>query len=159
MLDKKTTKYNPGDLLAVTIKPDDKIQGSFNVEPPSARMLSFNQYYHEKLARLMGPKDSHPFDYWFRLEISEPIGDDVYTNPRMHLHGVVRINSKYGVFKWLMDVIPDLLIHARLQIGHITDLPGWLEYCTKQQEYIPKGMALLSNCTHNPRDWKGPGEG
>lgn len=146
MYDEKTFQntYQKGDLLAVTICPDDKMQG-FNTP---TRYLDFKSYYCAKLNRLA--EDGKLFQYNFRLELSEPIGEVNGEGPRLHLHGVIKLPTNLSVFKWLNDVMPDLLIHARLKIDHIKDeayLAGWYKYCYKQLPIMPV-MATINN-----QDW------
>lgn len=147
MLDKKTprmVKYNEGDTLSITIKPDDKLQGDFNKTGGIERLLDFYNYYNTKLNRLMNPKH---YTFWFRVELSEPIGEDVHNQPRFHLHGYIKLKTKHAVFIWLTEVMPDLLIHARLQINHLIDDENnsWIEYCKKQHLYIPRNQSTISN--------------
>lgn len=133
------TVYHQGDLLAVTIAPDDKVQGYLGKE----RYSNFVKYYSTKFERLSDPKE---YDYWFRIELSEPIGEVKSEGPRLHLHGLVRLKTKNAVFKWLYMIMPDLLQHAILNIKHCSEdrVSGWLAYCNKQNEYIPK-PGYLSN--------------
>lgn len=153
MYDEKI-KYNDGDILAVTIKPDDYLQGEHLKQSASARIMEFYQFYSQKLSRLMQNKQQCHYDYWFRIEISEPIGENVCAVPRMHLHGIIRLNTRYSVMTWLLEVMPDLLVHARLQISHIQEpKQAWIEYCRKQSRYIPKGCATISNHADEIDTW------
>lgn len=147
MLDKnhpRMVTYNEGDILAVTIKPDDKIQGDFIKTNGIERLLDFYNYYNTKLTRLMNPKH---YTYWFRIEISEPVGKDVKNQPRFHLHGTIKLKTKHAVFIWLTEVMPDLLIHALLHINHLIEdeNKSWIEYCKKQHLYIPRNQSTISN--------------
>lgn len=138
------TTYHKGDILAITIKPDDKMQGFGTPR----RYQDFVAYYHTKFNRLF--EDSKQFSFYFRLELSEPIGD-VCTSPRLHLHGVIKLHTNLSVFKWLNDVMPDLLVHARLKIDRIRDnayMDGWYEYIHKQFTFMP------TNATLSNMDWK-----
>lgn len=133
MLDEKTElTYRKGNLLSVTIQPDDKMQ-HFN-DPK--RYQQFMNYYETKLNRLF---ESQIFQFYFRIELSEPIGS-VVSGPRYHLHGLLHLGTNLAVFKWLSDIMPDLLIHARLEIHHIdsqSKLDGWNEYIHKQKDVMP----------------------
>lgn len=134
MLDEKPElTYRKGQSLAVTIQPDDSMQG-FN---SPKRYQDFINYYSVKLDRLFAEKKN--FTFYFRIELSEPI-KSVTAPPRLHLHGVVNLLTNMSVFKWLCDVMPDLLLHARLEITHIDSLSkacGWNEYIHKQKEVMP----------------------
>lgn len=144
MLNEKTLQnsYNKGDLLSVTIQPDDKLQG-FNTPK---RYQDFLGFYHTKLNRIL--EDNKLFQFYFRLELSEPIGSvQPDHGPRLHLHGFVELLTNYAVFKWLCDVMPDLLTHARLEVHHIKSAEmaqGWHEYIHAQETYMPVG-AMVSN--------------
>lgn len=137
--------YQKGDLLAVTICPDDKMQG-FNTPK---RYQDFLAYYNTKFNRLF--EDSKQFQFYFRLELSEPIGEVSGEGPRLHFHGCIKLCTNLSVFRWLNDVMPDLLIHSRLKIDHIKDqayMDGWYQYCHKQFVVMP------TNSTISNTDWK-----
>lgn len=137
-----TCKYRDGVTYAVTIKPDDKLQ-FVNIETASARIFEFYKFYTEKFKRICDPKH---FTYNFRIEVSEPIGNDVCTNPRLHLHGTITLRTRYSVLSWLLTVMPDLLIHARLQIVELKgDGKAWNTYMMKQARWIPKNIAQISS--------------
>lgn len=144
MLNEKTLQnsYNKGDLLSITIQPDDKLQG---FHAPK-RYQDFLGFYHTKLNRIF--EDSKLFQFYFRLELSEPIGSvQPDHGPRLHLHGFVELLSNLSVFKWLCDIMPDLLVHARLEIHHVKTAAmaqGWHEYIHAQQSTMPVG-AVVSN--------------
>lgn len=148
-------KYNEGDILSITVAPDDHLQGDFIKQKPSERIMEFYQFYSQKMDRLMNVNDRSHFDYWFRVEISEPIGNQVLFPPRLHLHGIIRLNTRYSVLMFLLNVIPDLLIHSRLQINHIIDPTTWIAYCRKQVRYIPKGCATITNHAEEIETWLG----
>lgn len=124
--------YNTGDVLAITIAPDDKIQQFNKVN----RVQEFLDYFASKLSKLQADH----FDHWFRIELSEPIGQIQSEGPRLHLHGIIVLKSKLSVYKWLLTIMPDLLQHSRLEIHHLDNqkYPGWVTYCTKQIQYLPK---------------------
>lgn len=129
-----TCVYNDGDLLAVTIAPDDTMQ---QYRKPK-RYNEFVTFYSTKLNRLFG--ESKLFDYWFRIEASEPIGQVQTDGPRLHLHGMVKLKKPLSVHKWLVDIMPDLLQHSRMEIRHIKDKEcrdGWIAYCNKQRRFMP----------------------
>ena len=87
--------YNPGDTLAVTIAPDDKIQQFLKV----SRYSDFYEYYREKFTQF-----THiHFDHWFRIELSEPIGEVQSEGPRLHLHGVIKLKTKLAVFNFCLQ--------------------------------------------------------
>lgn len=152
-------KYEMGHILSVTIAPDDHMQGDFIKQKPSERIMEFYQLYSQKMDRIMNVNDRSHFDYWFRVEISEPIGNQVLFPPRLHLHGIIRLNTRYSVLMFLLNVIPDLLIHSRLQINHLAyhegDIKRWIEYCRKQTKYIPKGCSTITNQTSEVETWLG----
>lgn len=137
--DSSELKYREGDILAVSINPDDKLQCYLNKD----RYNSFREYYSKKFDRLDNPT---MYDYWFRIELSEPIGTVTGEGPRLHLHGIVILKTKMAVFNWLYLVMPDLLQHARMEIHHCQPegIEGWIRYCNKQKDYIPKS-GYLSN--------------
>lgn len=147
MYDEKSTHeltYKIGTVLAVSINPDDKVQQFLTKD----RVSDFYTYYKSKFER-MDPKH---FDHWFRIEISEPIGTVTSEGPRLHLHGVIKLKTRIGVYKWLIDIMPDLLQHARLQIDQCPPerIPGWLKYCIKQAEIVPDNF-WLSNFSGSPK--------
>lgn len=128
-----TLVYNAGDVLSVTIAPEDKLQ-FFGKQD---RVTTFKQLYHDKVTRLF---DTKYFDYWFRIELSEPINEVKFDGPRLHLHGVIKLKQKLSVYKWLTYIMNGLLSHAILKINHIKDKPmleGWIKYCIKQIHYLP----------------------
>lgn len=136
-----TLTYNAGDILSVTIAPEDKQQffGKTN------RVQLFHQLYHEQLTKLF---DTKFFDYWFRIELSEPINEVKFDGPRLHLHGVIKLKDKLSVFKWLSYVMHGLLKNAILKINHIDSkdkLEGWIGYCIKQIRYMPTGSFISNN--------------
>lgn len=134
-------KYKDGHWYSLTIKPDDKFQCTSDITA-YARILTFYQLYSAKMERLFPAKH---FEYYFRIEISEPIGRDVCTPPRLHLHGKVFIKDRFGVLHWLLMAVPDLLIHARLQIGVLEDHTKWDNYIHKQSRFIPKDYSTITN--------------
>lgn len=142
MFDEKIV-YNVGDRLSVTIAPDDKVQQFLKVN----RLSEFYDYYKAKFEKL----DSKNFNHWFRIELSEPIGEIQSEGPRLHLHGYVELKTRLGVFNWLLTIMPDLLQHARLEIHHLDDtkLDGWINYCIKQAKIMPSNC-WLSNFSGSP---------
>lgn len=132
--------YNTGDVLAITIAPNDSVQHYRNAK----RYQQFLTYYSQKLNRLFETKY---FSYWFRVEASEPIGQVQTEGPRLHLHGLLHMKKNLSVFLWLTDIMPDILQHARMEIRHIKDEScgkGWIEYCMKQKKYMPSQNAMSS---------------
>lgn len=143
MYDEKTPStqltYNIGDILAITIAPDDKVQQFLS----KTRVQDFHEYYSKKFEHF---KPQH-FNHWFRIEISEPIGEISNQGPRLHLHGVIELKTKYSVFTFLLTIMPDLLQHARLEIHHLKDDKqhiGWIRYCKKQQDLLPVNFCLTN---------------
>lgn len=134
MLNEKTQlTYNQGDILAVTIAPDDKIQQYHKAN----RVQEFLDYFASKFQQL----ESKNFNHWFRIELSEPIGEKISTMPRLHLHGIIHLKTKLSVYKWLLNVMPDLLQHSLLSIKHIKSQPqlhDWEDYCAAQILYLPQ---------------------
>lgn len=139
-----TCTYNIGDTLAVSINPDDKVQSFLSKD----RVSNFYTYYKTKFDRM----ESKHFEHWFRIELSEPIGTVTSEGPRLHLHGVIKLKTRLGVYKWLLTVMPDLLQHARLQIDKLPDnrVAGWLQYCLKQTNIVPDNF-WLSNFAESPK--------
>lgn len=134
--------YNIGDLLAVTIAPDDQHQF---VNKPD-RYQSYAEYMFAKCCRIFA--DTEQFDFWMKTEISEPIGQTIKTYPRLHNHGMVRLKTKKAVRTWLGIIMPDLLDHAILSIKTIktqAQYDGWVKYCNKQNSIM--GSAAMSNLT------------
>lgn len=142
MFDEKshTCVYNKGDVLAITIAPDDQLQYFRNPK----RYMQFIGVYSSKLQRLFEPKY---FAYWFRVEASEPIGQIQTEGPRLHLHGLLHMKKNISVSLWLLDIMPDILHHARIEVRHIRDIStghGWIDYCKKQKSYMPSMNAMAS---------------
>lgn len=142
MFDEKTHTcvYNTGDVLAITIAPDDSLQYYRN----GKRYQQFLTMYSNKLQRLFDPKY---YSYWFRIEASEPIGQVQTDGPRLHIHGILHMKKNISVNLWLIDIMPDILQHARMEIRHIKDEPtgkGWIEYCLKQKKYMPSANEMAS---------------
>lgn len=135
--------YQQGDILSITIAPDDHLQ--FFGLPK--RYSSFADLYKAKIARIF----AHPlcYDYWLRIELSEPIGVvHQCGGARLHLHGILILKEKVSVYRFLLDHLTELCQHARLEINHIKSAPqleGWVLYCEKQKKYMPTD-AVITNC-------------
>lgn len=133
--------YRDDVLYAITIKPDNSLQ-FFN--KPN-RLAKFRNIYYEKFLNY------HRYmDYVFNLEISHPIGDIKSEGPRLHLHGLFKFKSNKAIFIWLLNKMPDLLIHSQLHIFEL-DLTGktsskeWMEYMVKQRKQVPMDVFTFSN--------------
>lgn len=136
------SKYNAGDLLAVTISPNDKIQCFHNSE----RYMKFHEFYTHKLKRLF---TKHEIKYHFRIELSEPIGPKIDTQgPRLHLHGIIQLDEDKDVFFWLCQAMPDLLQSSILSVKHIKtseQYDGWMKYIKKQKQSMPSSAYIQSD--------------
>lgn len=140
-------KYNVGDIISVTIKPDDQLQ--YFGKPK--RFNSFYELYCQKITRVFPVEH---YDYWFRIELSEPINDISGQGSRLHLHGIVTFKSKISVFKFLLNGMTEMLSHALLKINHIQTsemMIGWKTYCIKQIAYLPKN-GYISNMSSETGD-------
>lgn len=133
--------YKDQGIYSITVKPDDHMQFLKNTTAVS-RLFEFHQFYSTKFQRIF---DSKHYEYHCRVEISEPIGDDICNPPRLHLHGIFKLKTRYSVIEFLLMAMPDLLIHARLQIHELNDPEAWNEYIHKQTRFIPKDYAVISN--------------
>ncbi len=147
--------YNANDFLAITIAPDDSLQ-YFNVQGRYAKFYEKYQHIFSKLPRTI--------NYWFRIELSEPIGKTINTHgPRLHLHGIMHLKNKTSVFSFLCSVMPMLLKDAILSISHIKNIKqfdGCVGYMRIQEPYMPKqseftnfldpdNFAILFQSQHN----------
>lgn len=143
MLDDHSNTYNNGDVLAITIAPNDHLQHFYKQN----RFSAFYNHYNEIFSRL----DSKLFSWNFNIELSEPIGEKIDTKgPRLHLHGTFILKKKLSVYKWLLDIMPILLKDSLLSIKHIKDgdqYVGWVNYCLKQSTYMPTN--IISNYHNN----------
>lgn len=131
--------YNANDFLAITIAPNDSHQ-YFN-QP--GRYIKFLEKYRNIFSKF--PTYIH---YWFRSELSEPVGKTINTNgPRLHLHGMVHLKKKCSVFSFLCTIMPMLLKDAILSVNHIKSISqyeGCVKYMHKQQQYMPN-ESVFSN--------------
>lgn len=125
--------YNANDFLAITIAPEDSVQ-YFNIQ---GRYTKFYEKYQNIFSKL-----PRTINYWFRIELSEPIGKTINTHgPRLHLHGIMHLKNKAAVFSFLCSVMPMFLKNAILSISHIKNMPqfdGCTKYMLKQKQYLPK---------------------
>lgn len=140
--EKSTITYRPGDKLSFTIAPDDKVQQFLKAQ----RVPEFYDYYKTKFDKL----DTKHYSYWFRIEVSEPIGEIKSEGPRLHLHGILHLKTRYAVFNFLIQFMPDILQHALIKVNHLTEetTPGWINYCNKQSDIVPSNF-WLSNEVDN----------
>ena len=127
-------KYNKNTPYAITIQPDDKHQ---YFRSPT-RMDKFKNYINEFLLSLPTVK----IDYYFVIELSEPIGTVTSQGPRLHAHGVIYMNSNHSVYKFLLDIMPIWLTSARLEISKLNDVSYWVNYIHKQQHIFKKTKPL-----------------
>lgn len=118
--------------FTLNICPDDKHQyfGS------RTRHTQFKKYIHELSLETF--RDSK-IDYQLHYELSTPIGNFTpdYKGPRYHVHGIIRIRNKKGLFNWLNYVLPSLLKGNKIEVDTINEPQVWYEYCTKDQEWQP----------------------
>lgn len=138
--DLKECVYNTGDILAITIAPDNTCQRYCHKN----RYPLFYQEYIDLTTKIFPPK---LFEYEFRIELSEPVGKEVKNGPRLHLHGYVKLNKKASVFHFLLNSMPMMLGHNLLSIKHINEvdkLKGWYNYMDKQKAYMPS-QSVISN--------------
>lgn len=144
MLDEKThtSVYNSGDLLAITIAPNDKIQSYQSAE----RFVKFHDFYETKLKRIF---TKHEIPFHFRIELSEPIGKKIDTQgPRLHLHGIIQLDEDKDVYFWLCQAMPDLLQSSILSVSHIRtsqEYDGWIKYINKQKQTMPSSAFIQSS--------------
>lgn len=126
-----TCTYNKGDILAVTISPDDKHQWATHTK----RYEMFVQYFEPILDKLLSG-----FNHYFTIELSEPIGDTIKTYPRLHLHGIIHLSKPIHVFKFLLTILPTINETSLYSIKHIKTIDsynGWIDYINCQQQYMP----------------------
>lgn len=142
--EKSNLHYRHNNCYAVTIAPDDTKQSFYAVH----RMKNVYNHYKDvfdKIEHLYTKLTKH-IDWWFRMELSEPIGHEIASKgPRAHFHGVIHLKDKVGVYIWLCDLMPLLLTDARLSVKTIpTNIAynEWILYCYKQKDYIPHGLVL-----------------
>jgi len=135
--------YNMGDVISFNINPADKRQWFGH----SDRFHKFHAHYTELLSTLFDMAEAD-YDYWFRIELSEPISTIVCSEgSRLHLHGFLKFKTKVSVYKFLLTYQNALLTLASVKIKHIKSqdqLDGWIKYCTKQIHYLPK-QAYFTN--------------
>lgn len=131
----KTPTYNVGDVLAITISPDDHLQYYYN----KRRYELFVEYYNK---RIFNTLKATLYDWYFSVELSEPIGKNINTKgPRLHLHGILKLKKRLSVFKYLLEVFPQMLIDSNMTIKHIKSsdaCKSWFNYIEKQEKYMPQ---------------------
>lgn len=130
----KTPTYNMGDVLAITISPDDHRQYYYN----KRRYELFVEYYR---TRLFDTLNSSLYDWYFTIELSEPIGKNISTKgPRLHLHGILKLKKRLAVHKFLLELFPLMLLDSNMTIKHIKSYDAcetWFKYISKQRKYMP----------------------
>lgn len=112
---------------AVTLNAEDSKQyyGSAN------RVAQYRSFLNDLLLQLDA-------DYYFKVEVSTPIGDIHASNkgPRLHAHGVIRLNKPSRLKKWLINGMPLLLVNNKMNIDKIIDGSQWLEYIHKDDKWM-----------------------
>lgn len=137
MTEKLQPKYKIDTYYAITIQPDDKIQ--FCGTDHMARINKFRQYYYSMFQDYKAP-------YYINIEISEPLGSlpNKSVGPRLHIHGIIKFNTKKQILKFLLVQMHTILKQARLEISEINDKTAWWKYIHKQK-LLPKEYKTLSN--------------
>lgn len=131
MLDeKKDLFYEKDKWYAITIAPDDRLQWFKDKK----RYNHFYEYYRKLLIDLF---DAKHYEYYFRIEASEPRGEIQSSGPRLHLHGYLKMKSKSAVFQLLVHALCQLLEHSRLEVTICNDVTAWWDYIHKQEMYMP----------------------
>jgi len=134
-------------MLAVTIKPIENLQHFGACDRHEKCHAHLQQAFNSMVKRYSKLHKHVP--WWFRMELSEPIGKDIHSNgPRFHWHGLIYLKDEMGVYIWLCDLMPVLLALGSLHVSHITTqsmYTDWISYCLKQQLYLPKNFICVSN--------------
>lgn len=123
---------------AITIAPDDKHQ--YVGKGPNERLDRFRSYIYEQCVFLpnMG------VNYSLNIEVSEPV--TLSKSPRLHVHGIIKLNSHKAVLHFLLagydKLIADSHGHpSQVVIKPITDVALWKKYCFKHQD-LPFGLPI-----------------
>lgn len=138
--------YKKGQCFAVTIAPIDQNQ-HFNASDRCQKCHNHLQQVFNSMVKRYCKMHKH-IEWWFRLELSEPIGKTVTSGPRFHWHGIIHLKDEAGVYIWLCDLMTALLEDGILSIHHITTnrrYEDWERYCLKQFEYLPKQFITVEN--------------
>lgn len=125
-------KYTPG-LYCITLNPSDKQQ--YFRSP--LRLQRFKEYIKAKLLVL---KAIHEIDYFFRIELSEPLDNATCERgPRLHVHGFIYLENPKQVRSFLLTGWSSLAEDANIKIKRCTDSSGWAKYCEKQRDIMECG--------------------
>lgn len=130
-------KYKKNTVYAVTIQPDDKHQ---YFRSPT-RFSKFLDHMNSLLVPLISSK----IDFYFIIELSEPIGTVTGQGSRLHLHGVINLKATESVYRFLLNHLSDFLLCGRLEISEVHDLDAWWTYIHKQKTIFKNHDNTLSN--------------
>lgn len=126
--DTKKPFYQPKTLYAFTFNPDTKTFDGWKRGLSSVQQIT-------KLRKFIDNVLSD-YKYLLHFDISTPI--EIYKDkiPRLHLHGVLFLESDMLVTKWLLETSPYMASKGYIKIGPITDQEVWYNYMSKYDDVL-----------------------